>query len=56
MLTLCEFASFNDLIGSGVKAAVKMGIVIYCVVKLHFSVADGYLYYFGRTHCHHLQG
>ena len=56
MLNPCEFVSFSDRVGSGVMAAVKIGIVICCVVKLHFSVADGYLYYFGRTYCHHLQG
>jgi len=51
-----EFASYSDLVGSGVMAAVKMCIVLCCVAKLHFSVADGYLYYFGKTYCHHLQG
>jgi len=43
VLTVCEFASFTDIVGSGVMAAVKMRIVVCCFVKLHFSVADGYL-------------
>jgi hypothetical protein len=41
VLTPREFASFNDLVGSEVMAGVKMGIVICCVVKLHFIVAEG---------------